>query len=241
MQNPNGPYPGRQVFLGMTASSKPAFVYLVTGRSPQSRERKATPRENSIIMGPIGNEPYDWLRHYTAVKYDNQIGLAVITNGIQTEAIYETYRLIFHTDSPPIPDYLKTILNGARSEPDSLYTPRPAGVITNPTGKTDPVYIIGIKTHGRPAAVWELKPEPGTLNSISTYRGNMENPEAFDIDGGLPEVKFNAETPEELADYMYNMSAASYKGDDIRVCAIGGIRSEDNLTWKVAIINRHKD
>ena len=42
MKNPNGPYPGRQLFLGMTASGKPAFVYLVTGRSPQSRERKAS-------------------------------------------------------------------------------------------------------------------------------------------------------------------------------------------------------
>ena len=41
--NPNGPYPGRQLFIGMTMSGNPAVVYLVTGRSPASRERKAAP------------------------------------------------------------------------------------------------------------------------------------------------------------------------------------------------------
>jgi IMP cyclohydrolase len=241
MQNPNGPYPGRQLFLGRTSAGNPAFAYLVTGRSPQSRERKATRHQNDIIMGPIGDEPYDWLKHYTAIKYDDHIGLAVITNGIQTEAIFETYRLLFHTGALPTTGYIKKIMNGARHEPDSMKTPRIAGVIMNPSGKTNPVYLLSIKTYGRPAATWQLKPKPDTLNGISTYHGDLENPGAFDIDSELPKIKFNAETPEELADYIYNMSAASYKGDDIRVCAIGGIRSEDNLTWKAAIINRHKD
>jgi len=31
-----------------------------------------------------------------------------------------------------------------------------------------------------------------------------------------------------------------YQGDDIRVCAVGGVRSDDNLVWKLAILNRHK-
>ena len=137
MKNPNGPYPGRQMFLGLTLSKNPCFAYFVSGRSPQSRERIATTMKNSVIMGPTGDEPYDWLRHYTAIKYDNDIGLAVVTNGIQTEAIYETYRLLYHCDSPPGSRYMEMLLNGARSEPDSMHTARPAGVITNPTGKTD--------------------------------------------------------------------------------------------------------
>ena len=57
MNNPNGPYPGRQVFLGRTPKGSPAFAYLVTGRSPASRERKGTTVDNSVIMGPTGNEP----------------------------------------------------------------------------------------------------------------------------------------------------------------------------------------
>ena len=239
MKNPNGPYTGRQIFLGLTIKERPAFAYLVTGRSPQSRERKATPVENSIIMGPLGNQSFDWLKHYTAVMYDNGIGLVAVSNGIQTEAIFETYKLLFHTGTPPIKSYLQKIMDGARSEPDSLNTPRIAGVITNSGGKTEPVYIISIKTYGRPAAVWQMKPVPGTLTGVSTYHGNMENPRAFNVDGGLKELKCEADTPEELAEFIYSISAATYQGNDIRVCAIGGIRV-DRSTWKVALINRHK-
>jgi IMP cyclohydrolase len=239
MKNPNGPYPGRQLFLGLTKNERPAFAYLVTGRSPQSRERKATAKENSIIMGSIGILPYDPLRHYTAVKYDNSIGLMAVSNGIQTEAIFETYKLLYNVKSTPASSYLKKIMDGARSEPDSLNTPRIAGVITNPAGKNETVFNISIVTYGRPAAAWQVKPKPGTLTGVATYHGNMESPGAFNIDGGLAELKCEANTPQEIADFIYEISAATYQGDDIRVCAIGGIRVDSN-TWKVALINRHK-
>lgn len=238
MKNPNGPYPGRQIFLGVTADKKTAFAYLVTGRSPASRERKATPMGDSIIMGPIGNVPYDWLRHYMAVKYDNAIGLAAISNGIQTEAIFETYKLLYHTGSTPNKTYIKKIMDGANYEPDSMSTPRVAGVITNPAGQEEPVYIISIVTNGRPAAVWQVKPKAGMFYGVSTYHGNMEKPGAFKIDGGLAELKCDAKTPHEIADFIYDMSAANYQGDDIRVCAIGGVRAGN--AWNMALVNRHK-
>jgi IMP cyclohydrolase len=239
MKNPNGPYPGRQLFLGVTKNERPAFAYLVTGRSPQSRERKATAKENSIIMGAIGNLPYDTLRHYTAVKYDNSIGLMAVSNGIQTEAIFETYKLLYHAGSAPTKSYIKKIMDGARSEPDSLNTPRIGGVITNSGEKNKAVYIVSIKTLGKPAFTWQVKPKPGTFAGVSTYHGNMESPGAFNIDGGLAELKFNADTPQEIADFIYEISAATHQGDDIRVCSIGGVRVDSN-TWKVALINRRK-
>lgn len=239
MKNPNGPYPGRQLFLGMTADKNPAFTYLVTGRSPASRERKATPKENSIIMGPIGNAPYDPLRHYTAVKYDNGIGLLAVSNGIQTEAIFEMYKLLFHVSSAPNKSYIKKIMDGANFEPDSIKTPRIAGVITNPTGKTEPVFNFSIVTCGRPAVAWQVKPRPGTLVGVSTYHGNIEKPGAFDINKGPAEIKCGAATPQALAHFIYEISAVTYQGDDIRVCAIGGVRVDN--TWKVALINRHKE
>ena len=31
---------------------------------------------------------------------------------------------------------------------------------------------------------------------------------------------------------------AAYNGEDIRVCAVGGIRSEDKHTWQIAMRNR---
>ena len=167
MKNPNGPYPGRQLFLGTTVAGKPAFMYLVTGRSPQSRERKAVRRGDSVIMGPLGDAPYDWLRHYTAVKCDTSAGLLAVTNGIQTEAVFEMYKLLYHTGSTPARSYLKKILSGAGFEPDSLRTPRPAGVVTNPAGKTSPIYLVGIVTAASSAA------PPPTAATSTTRRPSI--------------------------------------------------------------------
>jgi IMP cyclohydrolase len=195
------------------------------------------PKENGIIMGTIGNAPYDPLRHYTAVKYDNTTGLLTVSNGIQTEAIYEAYKLLFNVKSAPAKGYLKKLMDGANYEPDNLDTPRIAGVITNPAGKKEPVFNISIVTRGRSAA-WQVKPGPGTLAGISTYHGNIDSPGAFNIDGGLAELKCTAVTPQTLADFLYEISFVTYQGDDIRVCAVAGVRT-DNI-WKVALINRHK-
>ena len=234
--NPNGPYPGRQLFIGMTLNSSPAVAYLVTGRSPASRERKASPFDNGIIIGPIGNQPYDPLRHYTGVKYDNASGIMAVSNGIQTEAIFETYRLLFNTGSLPAIDFMEKLLEGARAEPDSLHTPRIAGITTNGMNN-QPVFILGLKRQEMPAKAFQVEPAPGTLTGTSTYKGNLENPEPNDPDN-LSKIEFKGKTAIELAEHLFEISKAVYNGDDIRVCAIGGIRSEDKHTWQVAMRNR---
>ncbi|MFA5309316.1 MAG: IMP cyclohydrolase [Dehalococcoidales bacterium] len=237
MKNPNGPYPGRQLFLGLTPQGNPAFAYLVTGRSPASRERQATPRDNGIIMGPIGDAAYDPLRHYTAIKYDNASGVLAVSNGIQTEAIYEAYKLLFNVKSAPSRGYMKKLMDGANYEPDSLQTPRISGVITNNAGG-QPVSIVSIKIADRPAFTWRVNAKAGRLSGVATYHGNMENPGAFKADKGLAEIKCDAAAPQEIADFLYGISAVEYKGDDIRVCAVAGVRTGN--AWQVAHINRHK-
>jgi len=191
-------------------------------------------------MGPIGDEPYDPLRHYTAVEYDTDTGLLVVSNGIQTQAIYETYKLLYNVGSAPTTDYMKMIMEGAAYEPDSLHTPRIAGTVTRHDEDTEPVYILGIIIQGLPAQTFQIQPEPGSLIGISTYKGNLENPEPFDPNSGLPKLKFEGRTATELAEYLFTISDAVYNEDDIRVCSIGGIRSDDNHTWNLAIRNRHQ-
>ena len=235
--NPNGPYPGRQLFVGMTMSGNPAVVYLVSGRSPASRERKASPLDNGVIIGPLGNQPYDPLRHYTAVKYDNVSGILAVSNGIQTEAIFETYKLLFNTNSAPSGDFMEKLLDGAQAEPDSMHTPRIAGIITG-TAAQQPIFIVGIKRHDMPAKAFRIEPASGTLTGVSVYKGGLENPEGFDPAAGLPKIEFKGKTAIELAEHLFEISKAAYNGDDIRVCAVAGICSDDKHTWQVAMRNR---
>jgi IMP cyclohydrolase len=234
MPNPNGPYPGRQLFIGLTSNSAPAFIYLVTGRSPASRERKAILRDSTVIIGPLGDVPYDSLRHYTAVKFDNTTVIAAISNGIQTESIYETYRLLCNVGSYPSSSYLKKLMEGAKSEPDSLNTPRIAGIITKSSGTT--YTMVSIKRHDAPAEVFSAKPIPGTLIGVATYQGDMENPRPYDINGGVKKIIPQTATSQGLAQYLYDLSAATYNSDDIRVCSVGGIYS--NGKFEISIINR---
>ena len=235
--NPNGPYPGRQLFVGMTVTGNLAVAYLVTGRSPASRERKATHLDNGIIIGPIGDQPYDPLRHYTAIKYDNASSVISVSNGIQTEAICEAYKLLFNTNAMPTKDYMEKLLEGAQAEPDSLHTPRIAGVVTkSPDGKA--FLAVGLKRIDMPAKVFQIEPKAGNLTGISTYKGSLENPEAFDPASGLAQLEFRDKTPIELAEHLFEVSKAVYNGDDIRVCAVGGIYSVENHAWQVAMRNR---
>lgn len=236
MNNPMGPYPGRQIFLGKTIKGDPCFAYLITGRSPESRQRKAVQVENVIRIGPLGDQAYDPLRHYNAVIFDNVSGLLSVSNGIQTDASFEMYKLLFNTNSNPGKEYLQYTLEGAGAEPDSYNTPRIAGVIT--FQNKQPAWFIGIKAQGPRAKSWQIEPEAGKLTGISTYKGSMDSPEATNPDFALPVLDCKAKTAAELAKFVFDISSASYKDSDIRVCALAGVYSEKG-GWNLNIKNVH--
>jgi hypothetical protein len=132
---------------------------------------------------------------------------------------------------------MEKLLDGAQAEPDSLHTPRIVGVVTNGAeGKL--VFIVGIKRYGVPAQAFIVEPQPGTLFGVSTYKGSLENPESFDPSAGLTKIEFKGKTAIELAEHLFEISKATYNSDDIRVCAVGGIRSDDKHTWQIATRNR---
>ena len=240
MSNPNGPYPGRQLFLGLTAGGQPALAYLVTGRSPASRERVAVAVGDGIRMGPLGKRDYDPLRHYTATLFDRLTGIAVVSNGIQTEAIYEAYRLVRNIGSPPEESYLQLLLEGARAEPDSLNTPRIAGVVTRDCDSGRMVYIAGVKRADVPARTLPVTVEPGVFFGVSTYQGDLARPLPFDVSAGLARLDFDGEGAHDLAMRLYDLSEATNEGEDIRVCAIGAVYSDEDEAWEIAIKNRHQ-
>jgi IMP cyclohydrolase len=235
MKNPNGPYPGRQLFLGLTVDHRPCFAYFVSGRSPESRQRKAIVVENTVRIGPVGNQPYDPLRHYSAVIQDRASGVLAVSNGIQTEAIYEMYRLLFNTRSAAGPDYLEKILEGAGSEPDSYHTPRIAGYIAGTIEK--PAVVLAMKAYDQPALATSVELQAGNLTGISTYGGDLDNPLARRVGDLLPRLEFKWHSAEELARYIFDLSAAIYNGNDIRVCSVGGVRSAQG--WEIALWNAY--
>lgn len=236
VSNPNGPYPGRQLFVGQTPGRQPCFLYLVTGRSPESRQRRAVQVDNTVRMGPIGDTPYDPLRHYSAAKFDRGSGVLAVSNGIQTEAVYETYKLLANVGSPRAKEYLESIMEGAQAEPDSYHTPRIAACIIPGLDGSGTEYLACIKADGRPATAFWVSTSPGGLAGLAVYKGSLEKPEARDPGAGLTTLDTTASTPGELAAYLYDLSAIEYDGNDIRVCTVAGVWSENS--WELAIRNR---
>jgi IMP cyclohydrolase len=235
MQNPIGPYPGRQLFTGLTIEGNPCLVYLVTGRSPESRERKAVQMGDKVAIGPLGVASYDPLRHYTAVMHEKSTGVAAVSNGIQTEAIFETYRLLHNVKTQPTQDYLQAIMEGAAAEPDNLHTPRIGAIVTSRDGK--PVSFVSIKRHDRPATAFEVRMQKGRVTGIAVYNGSMETPGPFDPTPGLPELEVKAAQAKDIATFLFEISAAANKGQDIRVCTVGAVLISGG--WDLAIVNAH--
>lgn len=240
MSNPNGPYPGRQIFVGTTVIGDPCFAYLVTGRSPGSRKRKAKRLGDIIRIMPSENDaPFDPLRHYIAVKHDARIKFAAITNGIQTEAIFEAYKLWINLERQNIseaPELIHNLLESAGAEPDSYHTPRIAAVISVPENGI-PQAVIGTigENHGRTDEIL-IKPKyNGQLTVVSTYGGDMDNPEPNTHCPNLFSYECLAENQTELAKHIFGVSTAQYQGEDIRVCAVAGVFA--NSKWNISIIN----
>jgi IMP cyclohydrolase len=129
-------------------------------------------------------------------------------------------------------------MEGAKAEPDSMHTPRIAAVFN---GNMNPIYLIGIIEHRLPVKVFQIEPKAGTMAGISTYKGDLDNPEPFPLSSELPRLEFKGRIAAEIARHLFDISCATHKGDDIRVCSVGGVLVEGKCTWDSVIVNVHQN
>ena len=158
-----------------------------------------------------------------------------MSNGIQIEAIFETYKLLFNVGTAATEDYLGKLMEGANAEPDSLHTPRIAGTVIN--NKDNPIFMVGVKTHISLAAAYQVTPTAGRMTGVATYEGDMDNPKPTDSKGRLSWLEFDGNASHDLAQVLYDISSATCNDEDIRVCLVGGIYSGGS--WDIVIINSH--
>jgi hypothetical protein len=133
---------------------------------------------------------------------------------------------------------MEKVMDGADAEPDSYHTPRIAAVFVPAENKSGMKLILAIKSYMRPSRAYEARGVAGLLTGISVYKGDMEKPEASQPESVLPTVNIQVNNSENLAKFIYNISAAEYKGNDIRVACVAGVMNESGV-WEFFINNAH--
>ncbi len=222
-------YLGRKIWLFLTEGGRPGAVYSVSGRSRASREREAVyyPEERRVAIEPLDkSQKADSLRNYNAMRFNDE--LLVVSNGLHTEDIF---------NSPNRGESLRTILNKWGPEPDSLHTPRIAGIVDDKLCYKSSFYLAMV-TQGKEAVFVEIEPEVGTAYGISTYSGNGTEPEPFEIDElikrQLPELTIEGKSPEDIARFFVDKVI----DPEFFVCCSTALWDDDWWEWKIAILNK---
>jgi len=234
-------YLGRVVGVGTNENTAPFGVYAVSGRSDMSKARIAEIMvaeimdEGVVMIGPYGElseaqQKQRALIFYNAVKVDNDTGIAVISNGKQTDPIAEEPT---PTDSPD--DYALGIglgllkLGGA--EPDKYRTPRIAGIV-DMAGNA----ALGIVTaEGLVSAMSSI---PADNGYVSTYKGNPQVPDEVVIpELVVPTGKLDmsGRTVQQFADNMYDWMDRNFV-----VCTVAALWDMEDAIWRLAVRNAHE-
>lgn len=228
-------YPGRLIVLGRDASDTfNIVIYSITGRSPSSQARKLAVERNTVWTKPTdpdvlkkGNPD---LLVYPALMLGG--GIAV-SNGRQTSDISAC-----REGSPVL--VLDSGLKNWSYEPDAPnFTPRISGCVL-PSNRAA---LSIIRRAGGGAALrsfFEFSLTPGMGKLIATYRGENEDPlPSFQGDPLALELK--DETPEAMAEAVYDALGPKHGGTDYRVAAACVFApAADMKAYRLHIINRHE-
>jgi IMP cyclohydrolase len=226
-------YLGREIWLFLTDEGRPGALYSVSGRSKDSRERKAVyySKESRVAIEPLDkSQKADSLRHYNAMKF-NDIFLAV-SNGLHTEDMLESRFGNYAIGD--IPRKMRMHLNKWKPEPDTLKTPRIAGIVTYPT-----FYTMGMITEDNNATSIIVYPTRGTAYGISTYSGEGTEPKSFPIDRLLDQQtllskKVRGESPKDIAEFF----VSNVIDPEFFVCCASALWHEEDDSWKIATLNK---
>lgn len=226
-------YLGREIWLFLTEEGRPGALYSVSGRSEASRQREAVyyPEENRVAIEPLDkSQKTDSLRHYNAMRF-NDIFLAV-SNGLQTEHMLES--CFGNYARGDITRKMRRHLNKLGPEPDTLKTPRIAGIVNYPT-----FYAMAMITEDNNAKSIIIHPTGGTAYGISTYSGEGTEPKSFPINRLLDQQtllskKVRGESPEDIAKFF----VSNVIDPEFFVCCASALWHEEDCDWKIFTLNK---
>ncbi|MFA4819574.1 MAG: IMP cyclohydrolase [Candidatus Aenigmatarchaeota archaeon] len=249
-------YHGRMPVAYVTPSGNPAAGYLVQMRSLPNKKRKFVPQGDRLWLAPI--DPADWEKPDADLIFYNTMlirpdGILAVTNGAQTDKGMKRGKPVLnfeHDFSCRYPEMTsRSIMHSWGYEPDSMSTPRVALVvsptISDPSScsylfstatRTEPVCDddIGVIAHGfyyrdiimerNGIGLPTYRSADGQAVSLSLY-------DDMEFLGSLIRVPLTGETPEEIAQSLFDFSDPS-----LIVASAGAVFRDD--VWRIAHKNR---
>lgn len=234
----DGSYPGRIVGVGRTKSGKPLAIYAVTGRSEMSKMRKAVIVGNNVEITPLGKltpeqEANRDLIIYRAMSVNRYDQTLVLSNGKQTDPIFN----LICNYSLGLYDSLYSTIYTMGFEPDSLKTPRLAGVILpEPITRRVLSMVVADDTQpeGKKADVAMLdQGMAGQLEFIGTYTGNFDKPQSPVLNWHKDWV-YSTEVEEDSADEIAQ-EVYDALDEKVRVATIAAVLEHDG--WMIEVCN----
>ena len=196
------PYPGRGIVIGASASGKKALIaYFIMGRSVNSRNRVF-----EMFDGGMRTRAFDESKVVdpSLIIYNPYLslpGIDIITNGDQTNTIYDRIRAC-----PDAVSAFSEALATRAFEPDAPnYTPRISGIARYDYENRSFNYSLSIlKSNGTPDVcnrfTFDYAPAAGTGHFIHTYKGDGSPLPSFE---GEPEEIALPENAKELGELIW--------------------------------------
>lgn len=261
----NMKYSGRGIMIGLTLDEKPFIGYSLTGRSPPSQARKLEYDPNQKIISTQVTDKEQLAKGnaalliYQAVAFVGN-GLMIASNGRQTrllmDAFYSGERSPIHiltkANEIPIIEEIPGIdgkiekIDLTSFEPDSNFTPRIGGCISNcideklGSSRLGAFYIVRKSSNSsNDKPFFDLLPiklEPGQARMITTYKGDNESPLLLPFTGNPLEMTVASTTAEKICKSLYGAIGPKDR-ENYRVAA-AVMLMKNNKEVDVAHINR---